>query len=83
MSKNIANAAPPHFVYDDAQPDTLVMTYQSKRGLVALMPSLVRGVGKYYNEHLDVSTAWRRTPRRKSTLDAKRVGAEATGVSRL
>ncbi|SPF31651.1 conserved hypothetical protein [Candidatus Sulfotelmatobacter kueseliae] len=33
------------------------MHYESERGLVALMAGLVRGVGKYYGEHLNVSTA--------------------------
>jgi hypothetical protein len=54
MTANMKNAAPPQFTYDDSSPDTLVMTYSSKRGMVALMPGLVRGVGKYYKEQLDV-----------------------------
>lgn len=31
------------------------MHYESGRGLVALMPELIRGVGKYYKEDLTVS----------------------------
>jgi hypothetical protein len=55
MTARIKDAAPPQFTYDDTAPDKLVMTYSSKRELVALMPGLVRGVGKYYKEQLDVS----------------------------
>lgn len=31
------------------------MHYESFRGLVALMPGLIRGVGKYYKENLTVT----------------------------
>jgi hypothetical protein len=55
MTANMKNASPPQFTYDDSAPDTLVMRYSSKRGMVALMPGLVRGVGKYYKEQLDVA----------------------------
>jgi hypothetical protein len=55
MTASMANASPPKFSYDDSAPDSLVMTYASKRGLVALMPGLVRGVARYYKEQLQVT----------------------------
>ena len=33
----------------------LIMRYESARGLVQLMPGLIRGVGKYYKQSLKVS----------------------------
>ncbi len=54
MTKN-AGASPPRFKYEWKSEKHLVMTYASPRGLVALMPGLIRGVGKYYKERLDVS----------------------------
>jgi hypothetical protein len=50
-----AGAKPPRFTYGWKTERDLVMTYSSHRGLVALMPSLVRGVAKYYKEEVDVS----------------------------
>jgi hypothetical protein len=50
-----AGAQPPRFTYTWRNDRELVMNYSSARGLVALMPALVRGVGKYYKERLDVS----------------------------
>ncbi len=57
MTATMANASPPRFTYDDSSTDALVMTYASKRGLVALMPGLVRGVGRYYKEQVHVSVS--------------------------
>ena len=56
VTRTVKNATPPHFTYDDSDPKKLVMTYSSPRGLVALMPGLVRGVGAYYKERVDVRT---------------------------
>jgi len=50
-------AAPPRFTYAWQDDRHLVVTYASARGLVALMPGLIRGVGLYYHEHLDVSVS--------------------------
>ncbi len=54
MTKN-AGAQPPRFTYKWTHERELVMTYSSARGLVALMPGLIRGVGKYYRETVDVT----------------------------
>jgi len=56
MTRSLKSARPPRFRYEWRGDKHLVMHYQSNRGLVALMAGLVRGVGKYYGEHLNVST---------------------------
>lgn len=51
--KNIPNARPPHFLYEE-QNGSLVMTYQSDRGLVHLFISLAKGLASYYQEKIQV-----------------------------
>jgi hypothetical protein len=50
-----AGASPPRFRYEWRGDNHLVMHYSSPRGLVALMPGLIRGVGRYFSEKLTVS----------------------------
>jgi hypothetical protein len=54
MTKSMKGAAPPHFKYEWKSEKELVMHYESPRGLVMLMPALIRGVAKYYKEKLNV-----------------------------
>lgn len=54
MTRSLKSARPPRFRYEWHGETHLVMHYESKRGLVALMAGLVRGVGKYYGESLSV-----------------------------
>jgi hypothetical protein len=54
MTKSIKFAHPPRFTYEWKGDKCLVMHYRSSRGMVALMPGLIRGVGKYFNEPLEV-----------------------------
>jgi hypothetical protein len=54
MTKSMKSARPPRFRYEWTGDKLLIMHYESKRGLVALMPGLIRGVGKYFNEKLTV-----------------------------
>jgi len=54
MTKSMQSARPPRFRYEWEGADLLIMHYESNRGLVALMPGLIRGLGKYYNEKLTV-----------------------------
>ncbi len=49
------DAHPPRFEYDWKDDHTLVMSYQSHRNLIDFMIGLVRGVGKYYGEELQVT----------------------------
>jgi hypothetical protein len=50
MTKTMQSAHPPRFQYEWKDDKTLIMRYQSSRGLVALMPGLIRGLGKYYHD---------------------------------
>jgi hypothetical protein len=50
-----AGASPPRFRYEWRSEEHLVMHYSSPRHLVALMPGLIRGVGRYFHEHLTVA----------------------------
>jgi Haem-NO-binding len=52
---NIPNAQPPRFKYEWLDNKTMVMKYESKRGLIDFLVGLVKGVGKYYKENLLVS----------------------------
>lgn len=55
MTKSAKSARPPHFRYEWRGHNHLIMHYESDRELVALVPGLVRGIGKYYRERLNVS----------------------------
>ncbi len=55
MTKENKHARPPSFRYEWKGDKLLIMHYESDRGLVALMPGLIRGVGTYYKEKLTVS----------------------------
>jgi hypothetical protein len=50
MTKSMKSAQPPRFRYEWKGDNDLVMHYDSNRGLVALMPGLIRGLGKYYKD---------------------------------
>ena len=54
MTKSMKSARPPRFRYEWQGDKHLIMHYESKRGLAILMPGLIRGVGKYFNEKLTV-----------------------------
>lgn len=54
MTRSMKSANPPRFTCEWKGDKHLVMHYQSERGLVALMPVLVAGLGKYYKDHPEV-----------------------------
>jgi hypothetical protein len=54
VTKSIKFAHPPRFTYEWKGDKRLIMHYNSRRGMVALMPGLVRGVGKHFKEKLSV-----------------------------
>jgi hypothetical protein len=56
MTKSMKSARPPRFRYEWKGDKHLIMHYESSRRLVALMPALIRGVGKHYNEKVTVRT---------------------------
>ena len=49
------NAQPPRFDYKWKDEKTLIMIYNSKRGLIDIMIRLIEGVGKYYKENLKIT----------------------------
>jgi hypothetical protein len=57
MTRTIKNARPPRFTYEWKGDNTLVMQYDSSRGMVALMPGLIRGLGKYYKDKPKVTVS--------------------------
>lgn len=54
-TKNMPNAHPPRFNFKWDNDKTLIVTYLSQRGLIDLLVSLTKGVGKYFKEELSVS----------------------------
>jgi len=54
MTKSMKSARPPRFRYEWQGDKHLIMHYESERGLAFLMPALIAGVGKHYNEKLTV-----------------------------
>lgn len=57
MTRNIQSAHPPRFHYEWKGDKHLVMHYESQRGLVALMPGLIHGLGKYFHDNPTVRLA--------------------------
>ena len=54
-TNSIPNAHPPRFSYEWKSDKVLVMTYKSPRGLIDLLPGLVKAVGKHFHEELEVT----------------------------
>ena len=54
-TKDIQNALPPRFEYEWTDDKTLIMKYKSHRHLIAFLIGLIRGIGKYYDENLEVT----------------------------
>ena len=55
MTRSLQNARPPRFEYEWEDDKTLVMQYKSHRGLLDFVVGLVKGVGKRYEEPLQVT----------------------------
>lgn len=53
-TRNIRNAAPPRFTYEEWPDGRLWMHYHSERGLCAVLRGLILGVGIYFNQELQV-----------------------------
>lgn len=54
VTTNMQNSRPPRFEYKWVNDKTLVMIYKSNRNLMDLFIGLVKAVGKYFNERLQV-----------------------------
>lgn len=59
IHKSVANHSssvrPPRFEYEWKDDRTLVMTYQSSRGLIDFFVGIVKGIGIYYKERLSIT----------------------------
>lgn len=54
VTKNILNAKPPRFEYEELPDGRLLIHYRSKRRLCAVLRGLILGVGVYFDEELQV-----------------------------
>ena len=54
VTRRIEDARPPQFAYEWKGEKTLLMTYKSERGMIDYMIGLIKGVGRYYQENLQV-----------------------------
>jgi hypothetical protein len=55
MTRTMTDAKPPRFHYEWKDDKTLIMHYESHRGLVDFAVGLTKGVGKFYKENLQVA----------------------------
>jgi len=55
MTDKMENAHPPRFDFEDIDKNTLIMSYHSERNLEPIWLGIIKGVGRYYNEKLDLS----------------------------
>lgn len=54
VTKDIPDAHPPVFTFEQPAPNKLIMKYSSRRGLGDIFAGLVRGVGKAFKEDLQI-----------------------------
>ena len=54
-TRRVPNAKPPRFEYKWENDKTLIMKYKSDRNLIDFFVSLIKGVGKHFNENLVVT----------------------------
>lgn len=54
MTQRMANATPPKFTYEEISPSKITMTYSSPRNLEVLWIGLIKGVGEYFNERIEI-----------------------------
>jgi predicted hydrocarbon binding protein len=54
VTKNIANAKPPRFEYEELPDSRLLVHYRSERRLCPVLRGLIQGVGIYFGEELQV-----------------------------
>lgn len=54
VTRDIKNARPPRFQYEEIDAKTLRVTYNSERNLIDLFIGLTKGIGKYFKEDLKI-----------------------------
>jgi hypothetical protein len=55
MTRSIRDAHPPRFGYRWESDDTMIMTYDSHRGMIDIMIGLVKGVGRHFKQDLKIT----------------------------
>ena len=55
LTKKMKDARPPRFQYEEKDDRTLIMHYESHRGLIDFVVGLAKGVGIFYKENLKVT----------------------------
>lgn len=63
VTSMIANASPPRFRYEFKDEKTLIMTYESQRGLIRVLAGLIKGHGRFFREDLGATRLDDRTLR--------------------
>ncbi len=54
VTRDIENAKPPRFQYEEVDAKTLRVTYNSERNLIDLFIGLTKGIGRYFKEDLKI-----------------------------
>lgn len=54
VGRHFNNAKPPRFLYEEKSPNILEIEYKSNRSFLPLFISLVKGVGVYFKEAIDI-----------------------------
>lgn len=54
LTREMDNANPPQFDIKKGEADSIIMTYKSDRSLFELFKSLIKGVGEYFDEKLEI-----------------------------
>ncbi len=57
LTKNMEDARPPRFDYEEKDDGSLLMTYNSDRNMFELFKSLANAVGEYCNDDLEIEEA--------------------------
>ena len=54
VTKNMLNARPPRFTFEEVDENTVIVSYISTRNMIDFYIGLVKGVGKYFNTPISI-----------------------------
>ena len=54
VTKNMLNARPPRFTFEEVDENTIIVNYLSTRKMINFYTGLVKGIGKYFNTPIDI-----------------------------
>jgi len=54
MTRKLKNAHPPRFTIEKVDEQTIIVNYKSTRNMIDLYVGLVKGVGNYFNTHIEI-----------------------------